>query len=588
VTSATIDSPNGGALRRALDRSGLVLGLYFLLSIVMTYPMVVRFVDSVPAGSTDVWQNYWNFWWWKKCLFELGRSPYHTEYLFHPTGAAMVFYTHSPLNMLASMPVNLALGYAAAYNFCILAAMTFSGWTAYLLVKEIAGDSFGAFLGGLAFAFFPHRMDQTIEHLNLQSTQFMPLAALFLLRLCRRGGAGSVVGLSAAFACNALVSWHLGILLSLVLAPLAIVEIARSSREKRKLFRDLAMAASLGAVLTLPASLPLIRGLGGEGYFQKPQIQQGIDPLFLFLPSPHHPIWGGLTDRIYAQRQTYFNSGFLCYLGVAPVALAALALVRRRSGAATWGGLFLGAMVLAAGAELTLGGRALDGPLLPFAILERIPGLRLMRVANRFTIVAGLALAVLAGLGWSAMRARSNRKFLALSLLILIDYLWVPYPLQRVEHPAFYARLAASSDRRAVLHVPFNSTPETVHNMLAQTAHDRPIAGGYLSTTPPEAERFIREEPALAQLEGLRPRLRRTIDVDRLAELGFGTIVLHKDPRGFAPPVSAIKGWRRRRGEMGRPGLDRMQMAAMRRALEAALGEAAFEDETIAAYALPP
>jgi hypothetical protein len=29
-------------------------------------------------------------------------------------------------------------------------------------------------------------------------------------------------------------------------------------------------------------------------------------------------------------------------------------------------------------------------------------------------------------------------------------------------------------------------------------------------------------------------------------------------------------------------------MAAMRRALEAALGEAAFEDETIAAYALPP
>ena len=53
----------------------------------MTWPLVVRMGDHIPMGSHDIWQNYWNFWWWKTALCELVQSPYQSELIFHPTGA---------------------------------------------------------------------------------------------------------------------------------------------------------------------------------------------------------------------------------------------------------------------------------------------------------------------------------------------------------------------------------------------------------------------------------------------------------------------------------------------------------------------
>jgi hypothetical protein len=52
----------------------------------LTFPLILRFRSSVPGGSVDLWQNYWNFWWWKKALWGLHQSPFTTQYLFHPTG----------------------------------------------------------------------------------------------------------------------------------------------------------------------------------------------------------------------------------------------------------------------------------------------------------------------------------------------------------------------------------------------------------------------------------------------------------------------------------------------------------------------
>ena len=80
------------ALERALGRPSVALAFYFLLSVVSTLPLALRFKSAIPAGSGDVLQNYWNFWWWKTALFELGVHPYRSEYLFHPFGTDLVFH----------------------------------------------------------------------------------------------------------------------------------------------------------------------------------------------------------------------------------------------------------------------------------------------------------------------------------------------------------------------------------------------------------------------------------------------------------------------------------------------------------------
>ena len=526
---ASVDSST--TLSRLLDSRGVVAGLYLVLTICMTFPLVLHMGSSVPAGAGDIWQNYWNFWWWKKCLLELRQSPYHSQLLFHPSGADVIFHTHSAFNMIVAMPVNVIWGPGAAYNFCVLLALWLSGWGGYLLVKELTGDVRGAFLAGLVFAYFPQHIEQTLEHLNLFSTQFIPLTLLYFFRLCLRGGARNVAGLAVCFALNALCSWHLGLKLMLTLASLAGLAMFRMFRKTRpigRLARDLAIAAGVSALILLPAVFPLLSEMAsGSTYFEKPLVDRGIDASYLFTPFFEHPLLGSFTVDSYLNR-AYQASGFVCYLGFIPLGLAAWALVRRKRGTAYWALFTLATLLLALGAHPFWDGKLYDGITLPFALLKFFPGLDFLRVANRFLILTSLGLAILVGYGWTALRKPGDLKFALLGGLIFLEYLWAPYPIREIEISPLYSRLREAGQEGAILDIPFHQRNRTVPNLLAQTVHGRPIAGGYLSTIPPQALEAIETEPALKDLAGV-PKLERPIGRGRLLALGFDTVVLHKD-----------------------------------------------------------
>jgi len=141
----------------------------------------------------------------------------------------------------------------------------------------------------------------------------------------------------------------------------------------------------------------------------------------------------------------------------------------------------------------------------------------------------------------------------------------------------------------AVLDIPFHQRSRTVHNMVAQTIHGRPISGGYLSTYPPSTLDGIASEPALSALAGL-PSAEAAFEVERLRELGFRTVIIHKyRAQGFQQRLrersrpTDILEWKRilRRG-----GIPDATMEALRQQLDSALGGAAIEDEDLAIYFL--
>lgn len=656
-----------------LERAWPVGAIYLALSVAMTFPLILHMADHAPAGAVDLWQNVWNFWWWKRCLFE-GLHPYASPYLFHPTGADLAFYTHSVFNMIATAPVNLLAGPVAAYNASVLLALWLSGWFAWMWLKEATGDARGAFLGGLVFTFFPQHMEQTLEHLNLFSTQFIPLSLLFLHRLARKGGLGPAVGLGVAYALNALCDWHLAVMTTLLLAPLAALELARPSgeraRARREMARDLAIAGAIATVLVLPFALPLVRGLaqgmaeagggtgavgigplgsgaGGAAYFQKAAEDRGIDALYLVLPQFAHPIWGRLTLAAY-ERRAYEAAGFTCFLGFVPLALAGRAVVQafrsrrarsspsyrnpgERSLVAIWGVVFIVALVLSLGARPWFDGRLIEDLPLPFALFRSVPVLSLLRIANRFMIFVALAMAVLvcvgqaSGLSLRGARAGSrddmdsmdrmdemegtdrpldprpsNLRVVLLSALVLLEYLWLPYPTRPLDLSPGLRAIADSPDRGAVLDVPFNGNGKTVRNMVAQTVHGRPIAGGYLSTVPPGPVAFLRAEPTLSDLVGadvigIEPAFARPIDPAALRALGFGHAILHKDARDGAarkaraalrPETSARDLFDRKTvNRMG--GIPDAKFDAIRRDFERACGPPVFEDGRMAIFHLP-
>ena len=576
-------------LSRLLESRGIVAGLYLVLTICMTFPLVLHMGTSVPAGAGDIWQNYWNFWWWEKCLLELRQSPYHSQLLFHPSGADVIFHTHSAFNMIVAMPVSVIWGPGAAFNFCVLLALWLSGWGGYLLVRELTGDPRAAFLAGLVFAYFPQHIEQTLEHLNLFSTQFIPLTLLYFFRLARRGGTRNVAGLAVCFALNALCSWHLGLMLILTLAPLAGLAMFRKTRPIGRLACDLAIAAGVSAVILLPAVFPLLSEMAsGATYFEKRLVDRGIDASYLFTPFFEHPLLGYLTVDAYLER-AYQASGFICYLGFIPVGLAAWALVRRRRGAGYWVFFTLATLLLALGAHPFWDGRLYDGITLPFAWLKFFPGLVYLKVANRFLILTSLGLAVLAGYGWTVLRKPSDLKFAVLGGLIFVEYLWAPYPIREVPISPIHQQLHDSGQEGAILDIPFQQRNRTVSNLLAQTVHGRPIADGYLSTIPLRALEAIQTEPALKDLAGV-PKLERPIDRDRLLALGFDTVVLHKDRAESYAKQRLDEVERRdllgRKSALRLGGIPDETMRRIRTELTQLCGEPQWEDEQIAVFDL--
>ena len=568
----------------SLDNSYVAAAAYLFTTLLMTFPLALSWRTALPAGDGDIWQNYWNLWWWKQCLLE-GMNPFQTPYLFFPNGTDLIFHTHSPFNQVLSMPVNLLFGEAAAYNFCVVFGLTVSGFATYLLVREITSDASAAFLAGLVFAYFPNLVEQTQEHLNLFTIQFIPLALLYLLRWGRSSRTVDALAFGACFGLNALCSWHLGLKLALIVTPVVVWICWQNRQQWSGYARGLGLAAALAVLIVLPAVSPMVASLAtGAEYATKPPVPRGIDASYLLTPSYANPLFGPIVESRYAER-TYRAAGFVCYLGLVPVLLAALGAWRAPRRALGWLALFALAVILSVGVDPSWNNTRLEADFLPFGLLRGIPLLENLRVANRFMLVAGLGLAVLVGIGWQQLRYKRRWALPLATILVLAEYSWLPYPIRRVELSPLLQQVAQRPG--AVLDIPFHQRSRTVHNMLAQTVHGKPISGGYLSTYPPATLAAVDSEPALSALAG-GASAEAVVDIERLRELGFQTVIVHKYRsqgvqqrlRETSDPSDALE-WKRilRLG-----GIPDATMAALRQQLDSALGGAAIEDDDLAIY----
>ena len=173
----------------------LCLTAYALLTAIATYPLILRPRSAIP-GADDAYQFYWNLWWVKRALVDLHVNPYVTADLYFPYGAHLYFHTLNLLQDVIALPAALLLGLPAAYNFVVFLSFTLSGYAMYrlsLYVLEHEVDPAGAvvhagsarlaaFVAGAAFTFSSYRSVHLLGHLDLLSTQWLPLFVFFALK----------------------------------------------------------------------------------------------------------------------------------------------------------------------------------------------------------------------------------------------------------------------------------------------------------------------------------------------------------------------------------------------------------------------
>ncbi len=173
------------------DRKGefslAVFGLYVVLSIVLTWPVILGIGSDVPGDLGDSLLNMWILGWGVEHVpMLLTGSISWTEFwnanIFHPDPLALALSEHLFGQTLQILPVYWLTGnIILCYNLLFISTFALSAFGTYLLVRDLTDDKRAAFIAGLIYGFLPYRI-ASVPHVQVMSSQWMPFALYGLNR----------------------------------------------------------------------------------------------------------------------------------------------------------------------------------------------------------------------------------------------------------------------------------------------------------------------------------------------------------------------------------------------------------------------
>lgn len=581
--------------QRRVPEWALALLFFTILGLALTWPLATRLTSDLPGGAhkdglEDAYQNVWNLWWTVEAL-KRPTNLWVSDRFFHPEQPNLFYHTLSPVNTLLAAPVTALWGPIAGFNAVALLSFSLGGLGMWLLARERAGAG-PALLAGIVYVASPFHMAALVTDGQLQifAHHWLPWYVLFFLRALGQGTAGDEpqaggrprdAALAGLFlVLTAWTDWYYTLFLLIFSAGAAAWTLWRTSRQPGSrlgsLVGRLGLAGALFGLGAAPLVVPMLIEAARADYMNlypaDDPARLSADLLAYLVPPRLHALWGAAPwdwGVSYAVNRRF-------YLGAIAVALAGLALARRRA-ARPWGLAVLAFGLLSLGASLRI--NAVDTGLpLPYALLADLPIVRLTRQPDRFNVLVTIALALLTAYGAAelARLARSGAAraalLAALAGLLLIDYLPAPIVTRTPELPPFLAGLPPGEG--ALIEYPFHvDVPyRDAERMLFQTTHGRPISGGYHSRLYPQPQLGL---PALRDLMAGR------LESDIVAE-----------PGGWPAALATLDyeyliGYKQRPN--GPLSLAPADEAGFKALAEAGLGVAGpdYEDEWLIAYKVP-
>lgn len=522
-----------------------VLALYILLTFLMVYlPAGIKDFNNFYLGHNECvfWSNYF---WWTDYALEKGLNPLFDSYIFYPFGLRM---SDGLLPMFLSIPLTRAFGAVASYNLYLLSTFAIAGYGAFLLVRHLIHNFSISVFAGVIFAFFPFHFGAALGHLHTFSILWIPFYLLFYIKLYEEPSSSNVFLAALFFACNALTSWTIAIMLSIFSIAYALLYWRQTF--SKKFITKFFIFCLLSLFLIAPGLYLMLLEVLSNKHMVKPFddfIFYSADLLAFFTPAPYHPILGKLTKPL-AENFTGNFSENLMFVGYTVIFLASLGVIFERQDkhvrTFTILTVFFGFLTL--GPFLHLNGiykfTKFDFKLmLPGILLNKLPFINMIRVPSRYHIMVMIGLTILSGYGLSwvfkkTFRAGSARKYLQIaatlffSTLLLFEYLFV-MPVQKVEKsPETYYAIRKHPDQNPLIDLPMNllgagieqrgitGTTDTslmTHYYEYQKIHQKPFFGGYWSRIEPDYQKFLQSDAVvkflvdgthdIINLQGTRP-----------------------------------------------------------------------------------
>ena len=224
-----------------------------LLSIVMTWPLLIHLGDVVPRDIGDPLAEAWQPAWGGHALIH---QPLHyfDANRFWPLKDSLAFgdalIGYAPTGIIGRGPHAAMVRYDLLFLFAY--ALAFFG--AYLLARELGLSPAGAAIAGAAFAFAPYRLEQD-GHLQVISSGGIPLAIAFAVRGIRLKRPWWLFWAWVVAAWQVSIGWVLGLPFAYGLGgAVAIGVVAWLVRSRPPLPRPMLIAGAAGAVLFIAVS----------------------------------------------------------------------------------------------------------------------------------------------------------------------------------------------------------------------------------------------------------------------------------------------------------------------------------------------
>src|SRR5688572_28903530 len=166
-----------------MKKGALVFLIYCGITVLLTYPLIVKMASVLPNDAGDPALNTWILWW------NTQRMPFSTAWwnapVFFPAPGVLSFSENLlGLSLIASPLYWLGAGPQTAYNIVFFLTFPLSAFGAYLLGYELTKRRDAAFIAGLLFGFAPYRIAHLPQIQSLASFP-MPFALLGLHRYLR-------------------------------------------------------------------------------------------------------------------------------------------------------------------------------------------------------------------------------------------------------------------------------------------------------------------------------------------------------------------------------------------------------------------
>lgn len=517
-----------------MKRHFLVFFLFFVLTSIITYPLILNFGTYIPGffSTDEPFGVLWEGW----------RIQYSSKYQLPREHAFMIGYPFGVHLYTSGYLLGTWLRWTV-YNFMqpvlfwniqIFLNLLLSAIFCYLLIFYLVRYKSIAFFGSIAFAFCPYQFARAWQHFGLTYNWLIPFCLLtaFLLRekLSKKMTGLFFVSILFVFSLEYAIMYFTVVALVSFSAYLFFYDWkTRFFKEKTDIKKDLkyllgvAAIVSISFIILFPQFSGLIKNrLNASSHstasafnpYHRPfedLFAQSAKPLSYLLPASVHPVFGKFTEQFIGSE--FYGKSFTehtLYLGWVPLVLAFAAVKKWRSrrkeaklGTVIFGdssfqredfyiGFFIFLAIIAWLFSQPPWWRF--GPVrifMPSFFMYKI--LPMYRAYCRFGIVVMLAIAVLAGFGLKSIleRLKTPKSKIVLTCLscglVLFEFWnWPPFKVIDVSKvPAVYYWLKNQPGDFAIAEYPLDADSPNEMYKFYQMEHERKMINGTIPGTAP-------------------------------------------------------------------------------------------------------